>query len=97
MQDKYITINEQNTAYRIIDGEAVIVNLKKSTFHTLNPVATFIWDHLDGKAKLEDIAESLSQEFEVDYETSLDDCEDFIRDLLDKDMIILSSQPLEKS
>jgi hypothetical protein len=97
MMNKYININEQNTAYRIIEGEAVIVNLKRSTFHTLNPVATFIWEQLDGQVTFKEIAERLSQEFGVDYETAEDDCVSFISDLVDKDMVTLSSQPLEKS
>ncbi len=95
--NKYISIKKNNIAYRIINGEVVIVNLKKSTFHTLNPVATFIWEQLDGQATLSDIVERLSQEFEIDRETSENDCVDFINDLLNKDMITLSSHPLEKS
>jgi hypothetical protein len=97
MINKYISIKADNIAYRIIDGEAVIVDLKTSTFHTLNPVGSFIWEELDGQNTLKDIAEKLSQEFEVDLETSENDCVDFINDLLDKDMVILSSHPLEKS
>lgn len=97
MINKYISIKADNIAYRIIDGEAVIVDLKKSTFHTLNPVGSFIWEELDGQNTLKDIAKKLSQKFEVDLETSENDCVDFINDLLDKDMVILSSHPLEKS
>jgi hypothetical protein len=95
MINKYISIKKNNIAYRIIDEEAVIVNLKKSTFHTLNPVATFIWEQIDGKTTLSDIANRLSQEFEIDRETSENDCKDFINDLLDNDIVMLSSHPVE--
>lgn len=93
----YIAINNIKTAYRIIEGEATVVNLKNSTFHTLNSVATFIWEHLDGKNQLKTIVKGIVDEFEVDPVQAEKDCLDFIETLSKEDLIIISSKPIEES
>jgi len=81
--------NNEKTAYRIVDGEAVVVNLKDSTFHTLNPVATFIWEQADGQIKAEQIIEKICQEFEVDRVTAEKDCLEFLGELISKGLVVL--------
>ena len=95
MLDKYAVKNNEKTAYRIIDGEAVVVNLKDSTFHTLNPVATFIWGQIDGQIKAKQIIEKICQEFEVDWDTAERDCQEFLGELISKGLVILSQNPVE--
>ena len=79
--------NDEKTAYRIIEDEAVVVNVNESTFHTLNPVATLIWKNLDGNNRVEDLVQIIGEEFDVDPETALKDCIEFINDLLKKNLI----------
>lgn len=95
MLDEYVAKNDEKTAYRIINGEAVVVNLKDSTFHTLNPVATFIWEQADGRIKAEQIIERICAEFEVDWETAKRDCLEFLGELVRKDLVVLSNNPAE--
>ena len=95
MLDKYVIKNNEKTAYRIIDGEAVVVNLKDSTFHTLNPVVTFIWDKADGQIKAKQIIEKICQEFEVDCDTAEKDCLEFLGELISKGLVVLSQNPVE--
>lgn len=96
MLNKYVAKNNEKTAHRIIDGEAVVVNLTDSTFHALNPVATFIWQQADGKTRVKEIAQKMCQEFEIDRDTAEKDCLEFISELVNKDMLILSPHALEE-
>jgi len=95
--NKYIAKNSEKTAYRVIDDEAVIVDLEDSTFHALNPVATFIWEQMDGKTRVEEIIQRVCREFEVTRETAEKDCREFINALNHQGMVMLSSDPLEKT
>ena len=95
MLDGYVIKNDEKTAYRIINGEAVVVNLKDSTFHTLNPVATFIWEQANGRIKAEQIIEKICEEFEVDWDTAKKDCLEFLGELSRKDLVVLSKNPVE--
>ena len=90
MKNEYILLNKNKIAYRVIDGEAVIINLKNSELNVLNPVATFIWEHLDGCTKLKEIIKNLTEEFDVDYKTAEKDCLDFIEKLIKENIVIIS-------
>ena len=92
MIDEYVLPNNDKIAYRIIDGEAVIIDLKENTYNILNPVATFIWERLDGYTRLEDVAKSLSEEFDIDYKTAEKDCMDLISKMIDKEIVVSSPQ-----
>lgn len=61
MLDKYVVVNDQEFAYRFLDGEAVVVSLKDSTFLTLNEIASFIWRQADGKSTVKDILDQLAE------------------------------------
>jgi hypothetical protein len=95
MLDKYVVKNNEKIAYRIIDGEAVVVNLKDSTFHTLNPVATFMWEQADGRVKVKQIIEKICEEFEVDWDTAERDCQEFLGELASKALVVLLQNPVK--
>lgn len=86
--NEYIFPNNDKIAYRVIDGEAVIINLKNNELNILNPVATFIWEQLDGHTLINEIVKRLVEEFEVDYKTAKRDCMDFISKVIDKEIVI---------
>jgi hypothetical protein len=57
---------QKDVAWRMIDGEAVIVTPADSTMHTLNDVGTRIWELMTGNRSLQDVANILCTEFDVD-------------------------------
>jgi len=88
--DILLNRNKEELAYRIIDGQAVVIHLKKSTFNILNAVATRIWELADGRTILREIMEKVYQEFNVDWLTLNRDCLIFLRDLLEKGLLTTS-------
>lgn len=57
---------QKDVAWRMIDGEAVIVTPADSTMHTLNDVGTRIWELMTGNRSLQEVANILCTEFDVD-------------------------------
>ena len=51
---------------REVNGETVILDLSTGLLHTLNATASFIWHRLDGRQTVQDIAQAVSQMFDVD-------------------------------
>ena len=96
MINDYIIRNDEKTAYRMIGDKTIVVNLDKSTFHTLNPVATNIWKYLDGKTPIKTIIKNVSKEFDIDLETAQKDCLEFINELIEKDLVIICSHHVEE-
>ena len=55
----------------MLGGEMMIMSAVDSTFFTLNPVATVIWQAADGRTPLSEIVEQqVCSEFEIDMETA---------------------------
>ena len=62
----------ERTASRVIDGKAVVVVIDHQRLHTLNPVATRIWELADGRT-LEEIVKVIVSEYEVEPEEAMKD------------------------
>ncbi|WP_287152544.1 PqqD family protein [Candidatus Solincola tengchongensis] len=71
-------------AWRMIEDEAVLVNVRSDEVLHLNPTASYLWSRLDGERSLEEIAEAMTLEFEVEKEEALRDVMDFASRLLEK-------------
>lgn len=54
---------------RIIDGEAVLLDLKTGVYFSLNETGSLIWELLDGVATIPEISEAISKKYEADIET----------------------------
>ena len=54
LENKFIRNND--IAWRVIDGEALVVSPKDSLIYPLNDVGARIWELLDGKRTVSDIA-----------------------------------------
>lgn len=74
----------EGIAWRMVGGEAVLVNVRQDEVIHLDPVASFIWSKMDGQAVLEDIAGAVVGEFDVDMETALEDTVAFAGRLLEQ-------------
>ena len=80
---------DEKTASRIIDGQAVIMTLGDNTLHTLNGVGSRIWELCDGEKTLRDIADVIHEEYMIDYENALADCETFVQVMKSKGMLFI--------
>jgi hypothetical protein len=85
MNDKYVAkyiARSSAIASRMLGGEMMIMSAVDSTFFTLNPVASVIWQAADGCTPLSEIvARQVCGEFEVDPETAYRDADRFVEDL----------------
>ncbi len=84
-----IPSKSDNTAFRMVDNEAVIIFLEKQENVVLNEKGSFIWQEIDGKKSLADIAQGLAGEFEVSHEDALRDSQEFLRDLSRRGAVVL--------
>jgi hypothetical protein len=77
----------KEVAWRMIDGEAVIITPTDSTMHSLNDVGTRIWELITGTRSLKDVAEVINSEFDVDLERAQKDTLWFVECLAKKGLI----------
>ena len=74
-------------AARVIHGEAVILTPHDSVLHTLNPVATRIWQLPPDHRTLDALVAALVDEFEIDRPTAEVDVQELIGALVEKKIL----------
>ncbi len=81
-------------ASRVMDEQAIVVLADSGEVTVFSPVATRIWELVDGKHTLAQIVETITAEYEVTPEAAQQDVQDFIQELLDVRAITLDADPL---
>ncbi len=92
MRDGYPEQNPR-AAWRVYDGEVVIVSPEDSTLHSLNPVGTVIWEAADGRTTLEAIVSRVCDAFEVDPATAARDAAAFVESLSRRGLLTILEAP----
>ncbi|MBL7198362.1 MAG: PqqD family protein [Candidatus Omnitrophica bacterium] len=64
LTQKY-TIDKDNVTYRVIDGEAVILNLDDGNYYSLNEVGTKIWEAINRQKSLGKILSLLKEKYQL--------------------------------
>ncbi|HYV86689.1 MAG TPA: PqqD family protein [Patescibacteria group bacterium] len=76
-----------DAAYRVYDGLATIVLPSRSEVNVLNPVASLVWDAIDGRRTLAEILESVLRDYEVPREEATRDLLEFVNALRAQGMV----------
>ena len=80
-----------DAAWRLIDGQAVIVSSSSQRMRVLNEVGSRIWDMAQGQS-LGAIAEAVGAEFEADSARIEADVLAFAEDLVGRGMLVLEDK-----
>ncbi len=97
MGEKYIA-RSSAIAARMLGGEMMVMSAVDSTFFTLNEVATVIWQAADGCTPLSQIVEQgVCQEFDVEPETARHDAEQFVDELTQHGILLVSDHPFDNA
>jgi hypothetical protein len=90
--EQYPTRNSR-VAWRVYDGEAVILVAEDSTLNTLNPVGTVVWEAADGRTPVSAIVDRVCDEFDVDLAQAERDVAGFIEKLQRRGLLNVAASP----
>jgi hypothetical protein len=90
--DPYLLQNPQ-AAWRVYDGQAVIVSPEDSTLHTLNEVGTVVWEAADGRTPLSAIVARVHERYDVDAPAAERDVQAFVEQLRSRGLITVLDAP----
>ena len=82
-----ILAKSPKTAWRIIEGEAVILSMDTKVLRGLNPVGSRIWELIDGQRSLERTTGTIVLDFTVPPADAAQDVRAFIQELLDRGLV----------
>ena len=71
-----------------LDGEKVMMSIKRGEYYGLGKTGTFIWDNIDEPIKINDLVAMITEKYNVDKNQCLVDISPFITDLIEKELII---------
>jgi hypothetical protein len=74
-------------AARVVNGEALILTPHDSVLHTLNPVATRIWELMREHGTVQAVVAAIVAEYDVAPETAEADLQELLADLREKKIL----------
>ncbi|WP_186441018.1 PqqD family protein [Desulfamplus magnetovallimortis] len=83
---KKLCINNDLT-WRDLNGELVVLNSKNGDYHMFNEVGRLIWLALVDNQNTSDIATSITESFEVDFDHALKDVQNFVHDIAQRGLL----------
>lgn len=82
-----LVLNEPDVVAKVLDGEAIIINLKTGVYCSLNPTGTFIWQCLLEGASLAETSEALAECYVPTPETAATDTHSLAVGLMNEGLI----------
>jgi hypothetical protein len=76
--------------WKILDDTVVILDLTEGDFFELDEIGGTIWKNLDGARTLDEQAQVIAAEYDVDVETVRADVVAFIADLDTKGLVVIA-------
>ncbi len=84
---KKYTIDKDKATFRVVNGEAVILNLDNGYYYSLNKVGTRIWEAIDKQRSLNEILNSLKEKYPLPERQLKNDLLELVKDLEKEKMI----------
>ena len=88
------SIASENVATKIMDGEAIIINLASGVYYSMEHVGATIWNLIQTGHSLEECVDAVSKQFNVSRENVQTDTEKLIEELIEEELITTSSNPV---
>ena len=92
------TIVEKNPSILCteLDDEAVLLDLETKCYYGLNEVALELWKLINGTRKINSIAESICEQFDVTPEKAVSSVTKLLREFEDNGLVIVKSSSVKK-
>jgi hypothetical protein len=80
-------VRTENVAWREIEGETILLDLRTSTYLATNATATLLWRRLEQGGTESDLVAVLVAEFEVPEGQAAADVSAFLADCRERDLV----------
>ena len=86
--DTRVRSNREDVAAKVLDGEAIMINLAKGTYYSLDGVGALAWELIEREHTLGHIAEAITQRFRVSPETAGSDVQRLVEEMLEEGIVV---------
>jgi len=86
--------NEQEVAAKVMDGEAILINLSNGIYYSMDKVGGLIWEMIEGRQSLEKIVEGVVSRYDGSAERVRADVERIVAELVQENLVKVSDENL---
>ena len=85
--------NEADVAAKVLEGEAIIINLSNGTYYSMDKVGGLIWEMMERGQDLEATVAAITARYEVSPEQAQADVQRLVGELMQENLVIISDKP----
>jgi hypothetical protein len=82
--------NTDDVAAKVIDGEAIIMNLSNGLYFSMDEVGSALWEMVEAGCSLDEMARALNARYEVAADTARADVGRLAEQLVEEGLVIVS-------
>ena len=85
---QYLKPNSGDVAAKIVDGEAILINLSNGMYYSMDSVGAFVWSLIEAGHTQDSIAEVVADQYEIARETAIQDIATLIGELTTENLVV---------
>ncbi len=89
--DTRLRPNHEEVIGKVLDGEAIVINLATGSYYAMPDVGAVIWEAIEEQCSLHEIADRVSARYDVSAERAAADMLEFAERLLQEGVVALTS------
>ncbi len=86
-------VNTEEIAAKVLDGEAVLINLSTCSYYCSNELGGMLWPLIEGRQDRQNMLELMTRHWDVSAAEAATDLDAFLRFLLDEKIIRPTDAP----
>ena len=87
--NNFIAPNRVEVTSKVMDGEAIMINLANGIYYSMDKVGGKIWECIEQEQSLEQIIQAIVASYDVSHEQGKKDIENLVGQLLEENVIVL--------
>ena len=81
---------EEEVASKVIDGEAIIINLANGVYYSMDKVGALVWDLLQSGYTLEEVIVAVTGHYDVLREQAESNVRELVQELVQENLVVAS-------
>lgn len=82
--------NEEEVAAKVMDGEAILINLSNGMYYSMDKVGGLIWEMIEGNHNMEEIVAAIIAHYDASPEQVQADVERLATELVEENLVNIS-------
>lgn len=87
-----LTPNTADVAAKVVDGEAILINLSNGMYYSMDSVGGLIWSMIEQGHDLDTVAATIERHYDVARDAAERDVQALARQLLDEGLVVPSDE-----